>query len=177
MISPNRVLPDEVVRHYKYLGTGTNEQIKKCLLSPRTVVTYSSRYKLYRYLVCNKCKYSLCRKNEVPIHAVANGYKIGPVPSELACLTEVELSFISPVQCLNHLYTFRGGHRGIKGFHSLLNTNVVRTRRFLEQLSMSGRYPNTMVVMLHGEMTEAQQKNVYRRMQIRRDKCKKLSIG
>lgn len=173
LLSPNRVLPDEVVEYYQYRGKGSNDEIKKCLLSSRTLVTYSSRHKQHRYLVCNKCKHSLCRKDEVPIHAIANGYEIGPVPIELASLTDVELSFISPVRCLNHLYTFRGGHRGIKGFHSLLNTNIVRTRRFLEQLDIDGHYPNTMVVMLHGKMTEAQRKNIYRRMQIRRDKCKK----
>ena len=45
-------------------------------------------------------------------------------PPEITCLSDIELAFISPIKCHAHILSYKGGHKGIKGFHSLIKTNL-----------------------------------------------------
>lgn len=170
LLIPQRLLPDAVTSYYTYDGEGTNSILKNCLLSPKgCYVKYSKKAKL---IICESCRHCLLDRSLVPEQGICNGYEIGMVPRELEELTDIEIAFISEVHCHAHILSFMGGHTGIKGWHSLVKTNIVKKRQVLEQMDLIEEFPNQLIVVLYGEMTENQKKKVLKNCFIRRDKCK-----
>ena len=144
--------------------------LKGCLLSPKGCYVKEGRKE--KFVVCESCRHCLRDRSLVPEQGICNGYEIGVPPKELEELTDIELAFIAEVHSHAHLLAFSGGHQGIKGWHSLVKTNIVKKRQVLEQMDLLKELPNQLIVVLHGEMTENQKQKVLKNCFIRRDKCK-----
>ena len=171
--SPRSVdLPQALTEYYTYRKEGTSELLQKKMLSPNGCFVEHD-YHGECFAICSKCKHTIEKQQEMPECAIANGFEIGIEPQELKELTEVELAFISPMRCHTHLMTFKGGHKGITGFHSLLKTNLVKKRAASHQMQLVEEIPERVTVLLHGEMTETQKKQVLEKCRIRPEKCQK----
>ena len=151
ILEPQRDLSASITRCYTYNGKGTNENVKRCLLSKKGTFDEDRE----EFIGCFRC-YKHLEKNEMPTYAIANKFEIGELPTELAILTDVELAFISNIKCHTHLLTFFGGHQGIKGWHSLIKTNLVTKRRALESIDSLEMVPNKVIVILGGQLTNEQ---------------------
>jgi hypothetical protein len=166
LLRPQRSLPNAVTSYYTYEGEGTSSALKDCLLLPKGC------YVKDKFVVCESCRHCLRDKKLVPEQGICNGYEIGVSPAELEDLTDIELAFIAEVHSHTHVLAYTGGHTGIKGWHSLVKTNIVKKRQALAQMDLLEELPNQLIVVLHGEMTENQKKKVLKNCLIRRDKCK-----
>ena len=166
-------LPTEVKSYYTYNGPGTSDLLQEKMLSPNGCFLQKHAYHGECFAVCKKCKHSIQTKQQIPECAIANGFEIGNEPNELRELSDVELAFISPIRCHTHLLTFKGGHKGITGFHSLLKTNLVKKKAALHQLQVVKEIPERVTVLLHGGMTEAQKKQILHKCKIRPQVCQK----
>jgi hypothetical protein len=170
LLFPQRQLPEEIIKYYTYNGKGTSVILRECLLSPKGC--YLGDGKKKKFIICESCRHCLREKSLVPESGICNRYEIGAAPSQLEELTDIELAFIAEVHCHAHVYAFTGGHTGIKGWHSLVKTNIVKKREVLEQMDLLMELPNQLIVVLHGEMTDNQKRKVIKNCFIRRDKCK-----
>ena len=170
LLMPVREIPQAILDYYSYVEKFANSALDKCLLSSKSCVKIERN--VIKYAICSSCKYSLLIKKEVPQFAICNHFEIGKPPTELEVLTDVELAFVSPVSCHTHLFTFSGGHKGMKGFHSLIKTNIIRTRECLEQMDRLDEIPNKIVVILHAQLTDEQKSFIKNKCVIRRDICK-----
>ena len=172
LLSPSRELHPDIIRHYTYTGNGTSEIIQRCLLSPKAIFT------VYRnqnsFVICNICKKALTsgKKAKVPPFAICNGFEIGKPPQCILDLSDIELAFITDVQCHSHLLTFKGGHKGIKGWHSMLKTGTEKKRQVLEGMDRLGSLPDKVIICLTGSFTEGQKQKILNKANIRRHKCK-----
>ena len=167
---PKRDLHPNVREYYTYKGEGHDENLNDCLLSPSGVFVNN------KFVVCSKCKYYLERRKTTPLFAIANFFEFGPQPEVLKELTDVEIAFISEVKFHFHLISFRGGHKGIEGWHSLMKTDVKDKLRMLNSLDTVKKIPNKIYVVMYGQMTEEQRTIIKNYTKIRRDKCKE-AIG
>ena len=130
-------------------------------MSPRGIFDSSSK-KRYRFVTCSKCKYFL-EKKQTPLFAIANFFEVGPQPTEIAELTDLEVAFISDVRSHIHLITYRGGHQGIVGWHSLIKTNSGDKVNLLKGLQKVQHIPDKIYVILYGYFTEEQRTAVQQR--------------
>ena len=170
LLFPQRQLPEEIIEYYTYDGKGTSLRLRECLLSPKGC--YIDTGKKKKFILCESCRHCLRDKKVVPEQGICNRYEIGVAPTHLEELTDIELAFIAEVHSHAHVLAFTGGHTGIKGWHSLVKTNIVKKREVLEQMDLLKELPNQLIVVLHGEMTENQKSKVLKNCLIRRDKCK-----
>jgi len=136
-------IPPEVLSQYRYNGEGSTNLLKEALLSPKA--NYNSRCKTF--VICQKCLSSILQ-GITPPTAICNGFTIGRTPEVLECLTEVELAFIAPVRTHAHVLHISGGHDGIKGFHSLIKTNVEKTSDALASMDTIEDFPQRVFVIL-----------------------------
>jgi hypothetical protein len=113
-----------------------------------------------KFVLCESCRHCLRDKKVVPELGICNGYEIGVSPAELEDLTDIELAFIAEVHSHTHVLAYTGGRTGIKGWHSLVKTNIVKKRQALAQMDLLEELPNQLIVVLHGEMTENQKKKI-----------------
>ena len=175
-------LHSDVEDYYTYRGEGTSDILKKCLLSPKGLYATSIKDDRNRstgrssrskknFVICVSCRSSLY-DSKTPMFAIANSFTIGEAPEVLKELNDVELAFISAVRCHTHVLSFYGGHSGIKGFHSFLKMDVAYTRRVLEQMDRIPELPNKVVVIIMGDFTDGQKREIMKDCEIRRDKCK-----
>jgi hypothetical protein len=134
--------------YYTYKGRGACDVSEECLLSPKGLVVEKGKHQYF--VTCESCRNCLKDKNMVPERAICNKLEVGAAPIELTCLIDVELAFISPVRCHSHIMLFKGGHKGMQGFHSFLKTNVTRLRWMLEHMGSLEGMPNRVIVVLHG---------------------------
>jgi hypothetical protein len=162
-----RKLPEEIVKHYKYTGEGRKEFMNDILLSPSGCYVKAKK----GFSICAQCSYAVS-ETKIPAKAIANGFEIGPVPKELAVLTDVELAFISPIRVHGHIFTYFGGVKGIKGWHTFVKINQKSLRRGLEQLESIGEVPNQIAVVMSGFFTAEQRARIAKKVIVRREECK-----
>jgi hypothetical protein len=74
----------------------------------------------------------------MPLRTIANGFEIGPCPEELSELNETELAFVSPMGVHDDVFTFFGGARGVKGWHSFVKVALKHTVHGSHQINEMG---------------------------------------
>ena len=162
----NEELPNIVRQFYKYVGPGTSKRLQKLLLSSNAVFLPGSN----KFVSCKLCSKEIKAK-VTPKFAISNGFAFGPVPRQIKELTDIELALITPCRVHVHVLTFLGGHKGLKGFHSLVKTNLKRTVGALKTMESYEDFPEKVYVLTTGHMTPSQMKRVKERCQIDRRKC------
>lgn len=167
LFEPKRDLHDDVLSYYTYDGSTNSTILRGCLFSPRSL--YNKRKQAF--VLCKDCRYDSLTNNRTPKFAISNYFEIGSPPTVLKDLTDVELAFISDVRFHVHFLTFRGGHAGIQGWHSLIKTNLSDKVNTLNALEQSKTLPNKICVVMYGYMTEKQKQQIKKISRIRRDKC------
>ena len=172
LLMPQQDLHPDVLAYYTYSGPQTSDILKKCLLSPKGIYQNNEDDHSGSLLICESCRRAL-QDQKTPPYAIANKFEFGNQPDVLKELTDVELAFISSVRFHSHILTFSGGHKGIKGYHSLIRTNIEKTRQCLEQMKRIEKLPNNIIVVLHGDFTEDQKNITISKCKIRQDKCEK----
>ena len=169
----DRCIPESVKSYYTYNGNGSSEILKRCLLSQKGICYKSSKCVEDMFIICESCNSCLHKKlGVVPQYAIANSFEIGCAPDILNELSDIELAFISEVTVHSHLICYEGGHKGIRGWHSLVKTNLVSKREALGQMDLVNAIPNHLYIVLYGNWTEKQRKKISSLITIRRDKCK-----
>jgi hypothetical protein len=146
--------PAELLDQY----TVNDARLDHLCLSRRTVVNNVND----TIICCKECLEVLSKevkKKESahpPKNAIINAYLIGDAPTELTCLSEVELSLISQSRILCQSWVFYGGcHQHIKGWHTLFKNSAEKQVANLQQLSLSGLKGQIMVVLC-GPFTSTQ---------------------
>ena len=170
LLKPRRSLHEDVLKYYTYRGPG-GIGLEEALLSPKGCYVEVGRRR-GKFVLCVKCYIAFVCKTCLPEFAIANYMEIGVPPDVIAELTDVELAFITDVRVHSHVLSFRGGHKGIIGWHSLIKTNIDVKRRALESLDYIECVPNKIVLIMTGSMTTEQKSVVMKHSQVRRDKCK-----
>jgi hypothetical protein len=113
LFQAQRKLPQEILKHYKYTGEGGEEFMKDILLSPSACYVKSKK----AFSICSQCSHAVST-TKIPAKAISNGFEIGPVPKELAVLTDIEIAFISPIRVHGNIFTYFGGVKGSRaGIH------------------------------------------------------------
>ena len=107
---------------------------KKLYLSPRSYEIKSR--KMRGFGACRGCfnaVESWTKKDcnaRMPEYAIANGFMIGEVPDELACLNDVEVALISLARVDKHVFSIQGGaHVQMSGWHSMYANDVTAVSR------------------------------------------------
>ena len=170
LLRPRRSLHDDVLKYYTYRGPGSIG-LEEALLSPKGCYVEVGK-KRGKFVLCIKCYIAFVCKSCLPEFAIANNMEIGVPPDVIADLTDVELAFITDVRVHSHVLSFRGGHKGIIGWHSLIKTNIDVKRRTLESLDNIECVPNKIILIMTGSMTAEQKCVIMKHSQVRRDKCK-----
>ena len=140
-------LPPSLLADYKYTGKGSKTWMKTMMISQYSC--YNSKTK--SFLACSKCKAGL-KNGGYPDIGICNKFFLGYTPKELEELTDIELAFISPVRSTGHIFTYFGGAKGIKGWHSLLRNDLPGVRRSLHNLERL-KVVNTIAVVMSGPFT------------------------
>ena len=126
-------------------------------LSPRGVIgrKSNSNKSKWGFSCCNPCKNAIS-KNSVPYYAIINKNYVGHAPACLLDLTEVELSFITPVKGYGYCFSWSGGaQKVLKGsltFMRVKERSIVRASAQLQGMGLS----NHIVILLSGKMTHVQ---------------------
>jgi hypothetical protein len=168
LFKPQRKLPEEVKSHYTYSGEGKEAFMKKLLLSP--VGCYVKECN--GFCICSKCNNSTL-KHETPLRAIANGFEIGPCAKELEVLNDVELAFISPVRVHGNIFSFYGGVKGVKGWHSFLKVDLKTVRTGLRRLEdMGDAVPNLIAVVMSGQFTKEARARTMKKLSLRREEAR-----
>ena len=133
----NHFLSEEakkIIEHYytvkfteKNALTKNNEWLKKLYLSPKSYFTGTKGKGDHGLGACVACKSSLTHSrskidvnDKPPMYAIANGLMIGPTPTELLALNDVELAMISLARIDRHVFSIEGGaHKQMIGWHSM----------------------------------------------------------
>jgi hypothetical protein len=164
LLKPRRELHPDIVDFYKYKGNGHEQWMNDLLLSPLSCFDSNNQ----TFVLCKLCSSSLC-SGKLPKYAIANNFEFGEAPQVLKCLTDVELAFVSPVRVHGHLFTYFGGSKGIKGWHSFLEVDMVNLNRNMNAMNELP-IPNNVAVVLTGPYTPAQKERVLKKIMLRRDK-------
>jgi hypothetical protein len=111
---------------------------------------------------------SFCSRKAPPPFSIANGNFFGKAPESLEVLNEIERGVVSRNRNTSHMFSFYAGqHQSIRGFHTLLKSNVnhtVESLRRMNDLSL----PNSISCVLTGPFTPAQKAQVMTRTSINR---------
>ncbi len=168
LFKPQRKLPKEVKSHYTYSGEGKEVFMKELLLSPVGCYVKESK----GFCICSSCNTST-QKQETPLRAIANGFEIGPCAKELEVLNDVELAFISPVRVHGNIFSFHGGVKGVKGWHSFLKVDLKRVRTGLHRLEdMGDAVPNLIAVVMSGQFTKEARARTMKKHSLRREEAR-----
>lgn len=163
---PQRKLPNEIRAYYTYKGAGKQNYMKKIMLSPRAC------FKDDRFCICSYCESSV-QRNEIPLRTIANGFEIGPCPKELTELNEIELAFISPIRVHGNIFTYFGGVRGVKGWHSFIKVDLKNIAHGLHQINEMGEaVPNLIAVVMSGRFTKEAKARTMKKNSLRRLEAK-----
>ena len=166
LFSPQRALPSEVISYYTYDGTGKQDYMTKIMLSPRACFFKD------QFCICSVCDSSV-QKNEIPLRTIANGFEIGPCPRELTDLNEIELAFISPIRVHGNIFTFFGGVRGVKGWHSFIKVDLKKVAHGLHQINEMGEaVPNLIAIVMSGRFTKEAKARTMKKNSLRRREAK-----
>jgi hypothetical protein len=166
LLKPRRELHPDILNFYKYKGNGHEQWMNDLLLSPQSCFNNSNQ----TFILCKMCSSSLC-SGILPKYAIANSFEFGEAPPELKCLTDIELAFLSPVRVHGHLFTYFGGIKGIKGWHSFLEVDMVNLNRNMNAINELP-IPNNIAVVLTGPYTPEQKQRVVKKTTLRRDKVR-----
>jgi hypothetical protein len=168
LFKPQRKLPTEVKSHYTYSGEGKEAFMKDLLLSPVGCYVKESK----GFCICSSCNTST-QKQETPLRAIANGFEIGPCAKELEVLNDVELAFISPVRVHGNIFSFHGGVKGVKGWHSFLKVDLKSVRTGLHRLEdMGDAVPNLIAVVMSGQFTKEARARTMKKHSLRREQAR-----
>jgi uncharacterized protein YlzI (FlbEa/FlbD family) len=167
LFQAQRKLPQEILKHYKYTGEGGEEFMKDILLSPSACYVKSKK----AFSICSQCSHAVST-TKIPAKAISNGFEIGPVPKELAVLTDIEIAFISPIRVHGNIFTYFGGVKGIKGWHTFVKIDQKNLHCGLEQLDRIEDVPNQIAVVMSGFFTSAQRAKITKKVTVRREECK-----
>jgi hypothetical protein len=128
LFKPQHKLPKEIKSHHTCSGEGKEVFMKELLLSPEGCYVKESK----GFCICSSCNAST-QKQETPLRAIANGFEIRPCAKELEVLNDVELAFISPARVHGNMFSFHGGVKGVKGWHSFLKVDL-KTVRVMQEV-------------------------------------------
>ena len=162
-------LPSSVTDYYKYKGKGHKTWMDDLLLSPKATHFGKSRAhnknaKVRRstsesFTCCSRCKKSLEQQSaNPPKFAIVNGFAIGMPESFLEDLNDIELALVSLNRNMSHVFSLFGGqHKQMKGFHTMMKSNVTHTSTSLSTIKkMTGK--NNITCVLSGPFTDRQRK-------------------
>lgn len=164
LLSPNLIacyqisFPSDIVIPY----TIANElKLDKCLLSPRSSYVYSHNNKS-GFNICKIC-HDCIEKGKRPKFCIANNFCFGTPPRCLLDLTDVERALITPIKTYGYCFCYTGGKK-----HKLMGSLAyyrVDTERMVQSIETLASVKATIVIILHGDLTEkqyqiAKQKNV-----------------
>ena len=161
-------LPSSVIDYYKYKGRGHQVWMDDMLLSPKAShftrkVSHDKTSKVRRaqqkasFSCCSRCKKSLEQESfNPPKFAIANGFAIGMPESFLEDLNDIELALLSLNRNMSHVFSLYGGqHKQMKGFHTMMRSNVTHTATSLSTIKkMTGK--NNITCVLSGPFTDRQ---------------------
>jgi hypothetical protein len=143
-------LPTEVESHCACSGEGKEAFVKDLLLSPVGCHAKESK----GFCICSSCNTST-QKQETPLRATANGFEIGSCAKELEVLTDAELAFVSPACVHGNIFSFHGGVKGAKGWHSFLKVDLKSVRTGLHRLEDVGdAAPCLIAAVMSGQFTK-----------------------
>ena len=146
--------------------------VKSMLLSPRAIYIdhrNGDRRTKRGLTCCEACRNSLSHE-QMPACAIANNYVIGTPPLEISDLTDIELAMLSPVKVsgnFGYCFGFTGGVRNsFKGSLSFFKVDMSRIVRAVAHFDVLGLH-NAIVILLYGNMTEAQKAKARKYSRIR----------
>lgn len=168
--------------YYSYLGPMSKDWMKgSYLISPRSCSrkirrqssTSSRRRELVdEFMICPSCKDAVCKK-KVAIRGIGN-FGIGGLPEEFKDVTDVEFAFISPLRITAHFLLYQGGRsKKIKGFHSLVKTDIQKISNTLPLIQALHTTDHIKVVMA-GHFTTKQREKVRTRCAINITRVKRM---
>jgi hypothetical protein len=148
---------------YLYEGLGKAKWMDDCWLSKRSVYVRDKGF-----VVCKECKTDI-QHNQRPVKAIANGWFTGEAPQVVTELTEQELAFLTPAREFGYCFSWNGGRNrkltGTLAYYKLEKESLLASLAVASKLSTM--LNSNVVNILHGEMTEDQQRIVKLRSEIR----------
>jgi hypothetical protein len=151
-------LPSAVIAYYKYPSANDewNPWMQNLMLSPRAHFDLNCT-RGGGFIACKACKISLGNCT-IPTFAIANQCAVGPPPTCLLDLTEVELALITPVRCFGYIFTYTGGKqmklKGTLGYYKVEESSIARGIAHFDVLGLN----DNIVVLISGKMTSKQYK-------------------
>lgn len=142
--------------------------LSEVALSPRGCIGRPGQHgnAKYSFSCCKTCKASI-NSNETPFYSIVNQNFVGCPPDCLKELNELELAFITPVECWGYAMTYIGGaHKNLKGTFSFMRVkerSVARAAMHMERMGLCQH----IVVLIQGPMTEAQHRTARKKNTVR----------
>ena len=103
----------------------------------------------------------------MPKFCIANSYCFGTTPDCLLQLTDIELAMITPVKTYGYCFSYTGGvQKQLKGslsYYKISKDSIMQCAAHLEGLQLN----NNVIVLLYGQMTDAQYLNAKKKSKIR----------
>jgi hypothetical protein len=165
---PQRKSPKEVKSHCAHSGEGKEVCVKELLLSPAGCYVKESK----GFCICSSCNTST-QKQETPLQAMANGFEIGPCAKELEVLNDAELAFVSPLRVHGNVFSFHGGVKGVKGWHSFLKADLKTVRTGSHRLEdMGDAVPNLIAAAMSGQFTKEVRARTMKKHGLRREEAR-----
>ena len=161
-----------VVSDYSYAGDHKFDWMKDMLLSPRASYLGKGRGRgtTCGYSACKSCKEAITKERLIPQHAIANKYYFGTPPIQLACLNDVELALLTPLNSYGYVFSYSGGKQrnlqGVVSYFRVKEREIVNATMQLEVLGLNEH----VVVLYTGDFTKEQKKKAKERSTIRVDK-------
>ena len=138
-------------------------------LSPQgTLYKNGTRNSQYGFSCCKRCKTNVDSKEKrIPRHSVVNKNYAGVAPDCLKELTEVELSFLTPVKQYGYCFTWSGGKQKLlKGTLTFMRVQPAGIADGVNQLNQLG-FNDHVICLYSGGLTKSQKKTAEERSKIR----------
>ena len=166
-------LHEELIKQYEVEG------LEGLLLSPRATKTTDASTGDVHYSTCFNCYNSMKVKesDNLPKHAIANGFAIGQVPTRILKnddITEEMCALLAPIRPYAYLFAYSAGaHKSIKGHYSFFEMDLTHTGSVMNHFLKIGSNPMVYVV-LNGRMTPKQKEKVRERAELDTSKMMQL---
>lgn len=127
-------------------------KLDKCLLSPRSCYV-QSHDDVCGFNICKTC-YDCINKGRRPKFCIANNFCFGTPPNCLLDLTDIERAIITPIKTFGYCFCYTGGKKhklvGSLAYYRLDTESIVQSIETLADVKA------TIVIILHGDLTEKQ---------------------